>query len=162
MTQSTEVAELPRELIAQFAEMVTIVPDFEPGGGADIIKQLLAATNLAELDAPWKGGRNAPIGPMLYVTGISKSPSDFPGGLPFYLVAECVYPESGEIKEYSIGGTMVVAQLVRALVLDEFPLAGVIVEKELKNRPGQSAQHFAVSVEDTDRVRKAMAKAETK
>lgn len=153
MTQSTEVAEVSPALLAQFAGMVTIVPDFEAGGGEGIIEQILNAKTLGDIDAPWKGGRKIPVGPMLYITDIAKSPSDYAGGLPFFLVVTTVLPSSGEVKEYTAGGTMVVAQLVKTYSLGEFPIAGAIVETPLKNRPGQLAQHFAVDREETDRVR---------
>lgn len=162
MTQSTEVAELPQALIAQFAEMVGIVPDFETGGGEGIIEQILAGTTLGDIDAPWTGGRKIPVGPMLYITDIAKTPSDYPGGLPFYLVVTTTLPSSGAMKEYSAGGTMVVAQLVKAFTLDELPIAGMIVETELRNRPGQKAQHFSVDREETDRLRAHVRKAAAK
>lgn len=153
MAESTDVVELPPHLIKQFAEMVTVLPDFVPGGGAEIIAQLLSATTLGDLDAPWSGGRKMPVGPLLFITALQKAPSDFPGGLPFYLVVETILPTSGEIKEYTAGGTMVVAQLVRAHALDELPLAGSIIEVSLKDRPGQFAQHFRIDRDETDRVR---------
>lgn len=156
MTQATDVAVLPPALIKQFAEMVTIIPDFVPGGGADIIAQLLNATTLGDLDAPWSGGRKMPVGPLMFITGLQKAPSDFDGGLPFYLVVETMSPSSGDVKEFTAGGTMVVAQLVRAHVLDELPLAGVVVEVPLKDRPGQSAQHFKIDREETDKLRAAV------
>jgi hypothetical protein len=158
MTQTTEVAEISPALIAQFAEMVGIVPDFEAGGGEGIIEQILSSRTLGDIDAPWSGGRKIPVGPMLLITDIAKTPSDYPGGLPFYLVVTTILPSSGETKEFTAGGTMVVAQLVKAYSLDEFPIAGEVVETPLKNRPGQSAQHFKVSREDTDRLRAHMAK----
>lgn len=162
MTQSQEVMTLPPALLKQFADMVTIIPDFEPGGGESIIAQILGAKTLADIDAPWTGGRKAPVGPILFIVGVSKAPSDFDGGLPFYLIIETFLPMSGEIKEYSVGGTMVVAQLVKTFVQGDFPVAGTIVEKALRDRPGQSAQHFAVDHDETARLRKAYNKPEAK
>lgn len=156
MSESTEVVELPEALIRQFAQMVTVIPDYEPGGGEKIYEQILSAKTLGDIDAPWSGGRNIPVGPMLYVTELAKAPSDYSGGLPFYLVVTTIMPSSGELKEYSVGATAVVAQLVKAHSLDELPIAGTIIETDIKRRPGQKAQHFKVDRDETDRVRASL------
>lgn len=156
MTQSTEIAPIAPALVAQFREMVTVVPDFEPGGGDNLIAQILAATTLEGIDAPWNGGRKIPVGRTLFFTKITKAPSDFAGGLPFFLVVETLQPSTGEITEYTAGGTMVVAQLVKAYCLDEFPFGGSIIEVELKDGSGFKAQHLAVDKESTSYVREAL------
>lgn len=158
MTESTDVAELPPALVAQFVNMVTLIPDAEPGDGADLVAQILGATTLHEVDAPWNGGRKAPIGPLLSVVAVTKSPSDYPGGLPFYLVLDHQTSPEATVKQFTVGGTMVVAQMVKFHELDEFPVVGTIVETPLKNRPGQSAQHWATDHEETARVRAAFKK----
>lgn len=157
MAESTEVMILPDAVIKQFAAMVTVIEDYEPGDGSQIIEQILSAKGLGDLDAPWKGGRKAPIGRPLWITGIKKAPSDFVGGLPFFLVLTCVAPNSGEVTEYTAGGTSIVAQLVRAHTLGEFPIAGTIIEVESKRNPGSKPQHFEVSAEDTAYLRETLA-----
>lgn len=162
MTESSEVMELPESTLKAFASMVTIVPDFEPGGGEKIIEQILAAKTIADIDAPWSGGRKMPTGRLLYITDIAKAPSDYPGGLPFYLVVSTVLPSTGQVTEYAAGSTMVVAQLVKAFSLKEFPIAGEVTETPIKTRPGQTAQHFTVDRAETDRVRAELTPTSTK
>lgn len=153
MTSNTEVTELPEAVLKQFAGMVGIIPDFEAGGGEQILAAILSGKTLGDIDAPWTGGRAIPVGPMLFITEVAKAASDYEGGLPFYLVVTTVLPSTGETREYSAGGTMVVAQLVKAHSLGELPIAGTVVEVPIKSRPGQTAQHFAVDRDETDRLR---------
>lgn len=162
MTESTDVAELPAKLVQQFINMVTLIPDAEEGDAAGLLSAVLGGTTMSDLDAPWNGGRGAPIGPLLCITGIAKAPSDYPGGLPFYLIIDHQTASMPEPKQYATGATMVVAQLVKAHELDEFPLVGAIVETALKKNPSQKAQHFQIDREETDRARAALKKARGK
>lgn len=154
MSESTEVVEIAPAVLARFAEMIYLVP--EGGGGIEsLLTQVFDSKSLADLDEPWssEGLPELPIGRMLFFTAIEKRPSDYPGGLGFYLIVDCVTPTTGKVTKYSTGAVMVVAQLVKAYVSGEFPFAGTVIEVALKNRPGMSAQHIEVDADDTEYVR---------
>lgn len=157
MAQSQEITELPAALIAQFAGMVSSVPDYETSGAEGLISTILNAQTLDDVDAPWTTGRALPVGRSLTITGISKVKSDYSGGLGFYLVIEQTYPSTGETEEYTTGAVAVVAQLVKYHQLGELPVVGTIVEVESRNIDGGKSQHFQLDKADTIRARKIFA-----
>lgn len=158
MTETKEVAELSPALIQQFAAMVTVVPDTEGGNGEGIIAAILESTSLDDLDAPWTTKREIPTDRILHMIGITKTPSDYGGGLPFYVVVDTVMPSTGEIKQYTCGAAPVVAQLVKAHVNGLFPFSGQIVEVESKANQGWKSKHIIVSKDDTKVLREMLAK----
>lgn len=149
MTESTEVAEFSPALIAQFAEMVTVVPDAAAGDGEGIIAAILGGTTLDDLDAPWTTKREIPTNRILFFAGVAKAPSEYDGGLPFYLLVDTFLPGSGEVKQFTCGAAPVVAQLVQAYVNNLFPFAGQVIEVESKRFTGRTSKHIEVSKEDT-------------
>jgi hypothetical protein len=157
MTQSSDMVPLSPKLMQEFAQMVTTVPVYEGGSAEGLLQRILSATSVNQLDSAWSEERAIPIGRPVFITGIQAAPSDYPGGLGFYLIASTVQPSTGEVGEYTIGAQMVVAQLVKAHVLGEFPLAGQIIETALKKDPSMKAQHFEVDHENTKYVREALA-----
>lgn len=148
MTEVAEVSEFSPALIAQFAEMVTVIPDVESSGAEGIIAAILNSTSLDDLDAPWTTKREIPVNRILFFSGIAKAPSEHAAGLPFYLVIDTFLPGSGEIKQYTCGAAPVVAQLVRAHCNNLFPFAGQIIEVESRRVPGQKSKHIELSKED--------------
>lgn len=152
MTNSTEVATISPKVLAQFADMIRMVPT--GGGGLDsMLAQIFAANGLQGLDAPWQGDGlpELPVGPLLVFNAIESRESDYKGGLGAYLVIDCISPSTGEVKKYSTGAVMVVGQLVKAFVAGEFPFAGFVEEAE--TRAGFTSLHLKVSHEDTERIR---------
>lgn len=156
MTEAQEVVEIAPALIQQFAAMVSAIPDFEAGGGDGIIEAILSAKTIEDVDSPWTTKREAPVGRPLFIVGLSKAPSEFEGGLPFYVVIETVSPSSGEVKEYTIGAVPCVAQLVKWWTLDAFPLACTVEEVKSKKNEGRTSKHLIYSAEDTAYLRESM------
>lgn len=152
MSESTEVTPLSPKMLAQFADMIRLVPGGS-GGIESMLAQIFAANDLQGLDAPWQGDGlpELPVGPLLVFNAIEPRESDYKGGLGAYLVIDCISPSTGEVKKYSNGAVMVVGQLVKAFVAGEFPFAGFV--EEVETRAGFKSQHIKVSHEDTARVR---------
>lgn len=152
MTSSTDVATVSPKVLAQFAEMIRMVPTGS-GGIDSMLAQIFNANGLQGLDAPWAGDGlpELPVGNLLFFNAIESRESDYKGGLGAYLVVDCITPTSGEIKKYSTGAVMVVGQLVKAYVSGEFPFAAFVEEAETK--AGFTSLHLKVSHEDTVRVR---------
>lgn len=142
MTETSTDIELSPALLKQFADMVTVIPDFEPGGGEQIYAAILTAGTIEDLESPWQGGRQLPTNRPVIVEGIAKAPSDFGAGLPFYLVLDCIELHSSERKEYVTGSTSIVAQLVRAYTLGAFPIRCMAVEADKVSRNGYRPQHL--------------------
>lgn len=159
MTESTDTqVELSPQLLKQFVDMVGVIPDYESGGGEGILEAILTAKKFEEVDAPWKGGRELPVGRNVVVIACYKAPSDYPGGLPFFLVLDCIDVNTGEIKQYQIGATSVVAQMVRYHALSAFPIGGSAVEAKKRSKNGYLPVHWEYDKEFTDYAREQLSK----
>ena len=139
------VTVLSPQVIEAYEAMIADVPD-AGGEGMDAILQALAtATDIRDLDAPWRSGNlesflNTPI----VVTGIRKLPSDYDGGLPYFLVVDAGVRASGELVTITTGAVSVVAQLVKAHGLDAFPLTVVPRRADRPSRSGFYPLHLEV------------------
>lgn len=142
MTETSTDVELSPALLAKFADMVTIVPDYETGGGEAILAAILSSKSLTELEAPWTGGRDLPLNRPYVYQAIAKAPSDFGAGLPFYLVCTVIDPTNGETKEFTTGSISIVGQLVAAHSMGQFPIRAVAVESDKPSRNGYRPQHL--------------------
>lgn len=152
MTQSKEVVPLSPKVLAEFSDMIRMVPGGS-GGIDSMLEQIFTSEGLEGLDKPWAGDGlpELPIGPLLVFAAVEWRESDFAGGLGAYLVVDVADPSTGKTTKYSNGAVMVVGQLVKAYVSGEFPFAGFIEEVDTRN--GYKSQHIKVSHEDTARVR---------
>lgn len=136
----------PRALsiVAAYEAMLAQVPDAVDDGGLNILETIANAATLADLNAPWQSANIAAYnGERLLVRSLRKRPSDFAGGLPFYLIIDAVVESTGEIVTVMTGSDDVVAQLVRAYVLGKLP-ARVIPRVAVKpTAAGYYPQHLS-------------------
>lgn len=134
-----------QEIVEAYDSMLATVPDAEGAGYDRILEAIARAGSLAELDAPWRSsGLEELAGIPLVIRGISKIPSDFPGGLPWFLVVDAVSEPTGEPVTVTTGAINVVAQLVKAWSLGAFPLR---VRPTVADRPTKSGyfpQHLEI------------------
>lgn len=144
--QAGQELELSPAALQQFADMVYLIPDADfSGGGERILQQIMDATDVAGLEAPWAARqRKFPLGVPVRVVAVAKAPSDFAGGLPFYLECDCVDIASGEQVVYATGSTSCTAQLTRASFLDELPIVVKLVRAEKASSGGFFPEHFEV------------------
>jgi hypothetical protein len=131
------------ELQAAVDLMMDGIP--EAGGDAfeSIIGALLTVTDARDLDAPW---RSAGLGELantrIVVRGIRKSPSDFPGGLPFFLLVDGAIADTGEVFTVTTGAASVVVQLAKAHQLGALPLTCIPRIADRPSRNGYYPMHL--------------------
>lgn len=136
------LAVIDAATLATWESMFAAVPDTTGDGVENILASLAGATSPAELDNPWRSsGLEALHDVPILVTGIRKLPSDYPGGLPYFLVVDGAIRATGEKITITTGAVSVVAQLVRAWAFEQaepgsvFPLA---VIPRIAKRPSAS------------------------
>lgn len=127
MSQPGTQMELSQELIDLMKPMITAVPDFEAGTGDDILKRLLQAKTIEELESVFKG-RDLPLDRPWIITSIAKAKSDFAEGLGFYLVMNCIDPTNGEQVVYNTGSGNIIGQLLALHAQGNLPVRAVPVK----------------------------------
>lgn len=119
----SELTVLSPAVVATYEAMIATVPEAGAGGFESILEQLANATDVYQLDAPWRSAGLADYrNRRLVVTGIRRMVSDFAGGLPWFLILDAADRETGEKLAITTGAVSVVAQLVKAWDLGKFPL----------------------------------------
>lgn len=132
-------------VVEAYESMITSVPEAGADGFDSILAALAMATDVADLDAPWRStGLTAVANVPIRVTGIRKMPSDFPGGLPWFLIIDGAIIDTGETVAITTGAVSVVAQLVKAWALDAFPLDVVPRIAARPSRSGYFPQHLEI------------------
>lgn len=139
----TEVAVISRELVAQFAQMASVIPDSEGDGSDRILEQMLAAATWEQLDDPWDADKAQAIaGKRLKILALKRRPSDFRAGLGFFLVVESVDVDNGEMITWITGATSVVGQLVIAWCRGWMPCVVRLVIAERATADGYHPHHL--------------------
>jgi len=134
------------DLVDTYTTMMLAVPEAGGEGMDNILDQLARATTVAQLDQPWRSGglgdyRDRPI----IITGMRRMPSDYTGGLGWFLVLDIVDPSTGETAVVTTGSMSVVAQLVKAWVMDAFPLAVIPRLSRKPTKDGFYPQHLDIA-----------------
>lgn len=131
------------ELLAAVEMMLDAVP--EAGGDAfeSIIGNLVSATDVRDLDAPWRtAGMREIVNQRIRIDGIRKSPSDFKGGIPWFLLVDGAFVETGEIFTVTTGAASIVVQLAKAAQLGGFPLVCIPRESSKPSANGYYPMHL--------------------
>jgi hypothetical protein len=132
------------EIVAAYESMLANVPDAGDSGFERILEAIAAAGDVSQLDAPWRSeGLLELAGIPLTVRGITKIPSDYPGGLPWFLVVDAVNEVTGKPLTVTTGAIGPVAQLVKGWALGAFPLK---VTPRVAERPSKSG-YFPMHLE---------------
>lgn len=136
---------LGRDVVAAYEAMIADVPEAGGDGFASILTAIAAADHPDDLDAPWRsGGLEEFINQPLIIQGIRKMPSDYQGGLPWFLIADCVVISTGELVSITTGAVAVVAQLAKAHSLGAFPWRVIPRQSERPSKSGYYPQHLEV------------------
>lgn len=144
----TESAPVPlaRGVVETYESMIATVPEAGGDGFDSILAAIALATDARDLDAPWRSeGLTAFANVPLVLTGIRRMPSDYPGGLPWFLIVDGAIEETGETIAITTGAVSVVAQLVKAWALDAFPLRVVPRVATRPSRNGYFPQHLEMA-----------------
>lgn len=139
-----EAVALHSSTVQVYESMIEAVPDAGADGIEGILDALARATDVRDLDAPWRSaGLDAYLNVELTVTGIRKLPSDYAGGLSWFLIIDGATAD-GEVVSITTGATMVVAQLVRAFALGGLPVRVIPRQSERPSRNGYYPQHLEI------------------
>lgn len=134
-----------RELVDAYSAMIADVPESGGDGMEGILLALSQATDVADLDAPWRtAGLDDYLNQRLRVIAIRKVPSEYDGGLPWFLVMDAAVVGSGELVTITTGAVSVVAQLVKAWALGAFPLTVIPRQADRPSRAGFYPQHLEI------------------
>jgi hypothetical protein len=134
------------EVVAAYESMIATVPEAGGDGFDGILAQIAGAADVAALDAPWRsGGLEEWANEPLAILGIRKMPSDYPGGLPWFLVVDAATVKDGERVTFTTGAVGVVAQLVKAWQLGAFPLVVIPRQSARPTASGYYPQHLEIS-----------------
>lgn len=132
-------------VVAAYESMLATVPDAGGAGFERILEAIAQAQDVRELDAAWRSEGLAELaGIPLSIRGITKMPSEFEGGLPWFLVIEAVNEVTGEPVTVTTGAVSVVAQLVKAWSMGAFPLRARPVVAERPSSRGYYPVHLEI------------------
>lgn len=138
----SDVAISP-DTIAMFAQMAMAVPDAEGSGSENIVLAILGAKSWDDLDDPWKSNKtDTLIGHTLCIKEIMRRPSSFADGLGIFLVVRGKDMDQDEDITFTTGSVSVVAQLVKAFLLNAFPLYCVLRQSERPTERGYYPHHL--------------------
>lgn len=141
----TEVAITDKKLLAQFAEMVTLIPA-ESGGGAErILAQILNAGQWDELDAPWETSKAEHlIGKKWWLDSAERRPSDFREGLGMFLVLRGRHQGSGHEVIMTTSSISVIGQVTRAYSIGALPMLVEVIVAERATQAGYRPHHLKI------------------
>jgi len=138
-------APLPEEVAERVREAVRGIPGDDGSGAERIITQLLDATSIDDLNAPWDGTSSRNLaGKRLTIRGITQRPSQFEDGAGIFLVADAVDAKTGEPAVFTTSAVSVVIQLARAWQLGLFPLIADVVVAERPTERGFYPIHLRI------------------
>jgi hypothetical protein len=125
--------------------LLASVPEADDDAYVGIIRQLMSAESVADLDAPWTTrSLEAFVDSPLRVLNIHKMPSDFDEGLGTYLVVDAVVPGLGEKFTVTTGSVNVVVQLVKAHTLGALPLLCIPRRSKRPTANGYYPMHLEI------------------
>lgn len=142
---------LPAKVVEAYSAMIADVPEAGGDGMAPILLALAQADHPDDLDAPWRStGMEDLVNVPLLIQGIRKMPSDYPGGLPWFLVVDAAIIATGELVTFTTGAVSVVAQLAKAHALGAFPWRVIPRQSDRPSKAGYYPQHLEVIPQATN------------
>ena len=129
--------------LVQYQAMIDTVPDAGGDGVESILEQLAAATDVTQLDEPWRvGGLGQLADRPLVVQSIAKMPAEFDGPIPYFLIVRGATADTGETFTATTGALSVVAQLVKAHAAGWLPWKCVLRIADKPSKAGYFPQHL--------------------
>jgi hypothetical protein len=123
--------------------MLDAIPEADEDAYVSIIRQIVNATTVEQLDQPWvAGGLTDYVDQWLEVRALRRMPSDFADGLGFYLIMDCKVEDTGEIVATSTGSVAVITQLIKANQLRVLPCVVRPVMAAKASRNGYKPMHL--------------------
>lgn len=137
--------DLSPAVVAQFVEMVRLIPHDDTAVMDRIAAQILASDSWEDLDAAWQTDN---IKHLLNVEqrieSLGVQPSTYAGGLPFFLVVHAFRLDNGDEITWTTSSVAMCLQLAKAYHAGWLPIKAKIVQAERASRNGYYPQHLAV------------------
>jgi len=142
---AAETAAYSPEIIERVQDAVRDIPGADGSGGEAIILQLLNATTIDDLNAPWEAtsGRSL-AGKRLAIRGVTQRESSFNDGTGIFLVVDATDAQTGELATFTTSAISVVLQLARAHQLGMFPVIAEVVVAERPTERGFYPYHLRI------------------
>ena len=125
------------ELLTRFEALAVRIPESDDSQAyEDIVSQILGATGVDGLNAPWDTSKAATLnGHRLRIESMTRRASDFQEGLGIYLVIKGTDLGTGERFTLTIGSVAVLAQLAQIHALGGLPaiVELIVADKLTKN-----------------------------
>lgn len=122
------------DVVLAYEALIADVPVAGGAGLESMLLQIAAAQDARELDAPWRSsGLEEWANQPLVIRALRRMPSEFEGGLPFFLLVDAAVRATGETVTVTTGAVSVVAQLAKAWSLGAIP--GLVVVPRIASRP---------------------------
>ena len=133
------------DIVAAYASMLAEVPDAGGDGFESILEAIALASDAADLDAPWRStGLESLVNTPIRIERIRKMPSDYPDGLPWFLVVDAAVVSTGELVTFTTGAVSVVAQLAKAHALGALPMVVTPRQSDRPSKSGYFPQHLQI------------------
>ena len=142
-------AWLTPEVSERFASMLMLFP-VEDGSQAveRIVAQLLEATDLDGLNAPWRSENTGAMADRtVVITGAKILPSQYQEGLGAFLYVEAIDGKTGEDASWTTSSTSIMAQLANAASRDALPIRAKVVKADRPSSRGYYPFHLEVASE---------------
>jgi len=140
-----DAGELSPQVVAQFVEMVRLIPTDEGNAMDRIAEQILNSASWEDLDAAWSTDQTDKlVGVEQKIDTLSVQPSTYAGGLPFFLVVHATDLRSGDPVVWSTSSVSMCVQLAKAFHAGWLPLKAKIVQAERASRNGYYPQHLQI------------------
>jgi len=145
--QSAEVATITnKQLLAQFAEMATMIPAELEDGTEAILARILSAETWDDLDAPWETSSVEDIlGKTLRIEKVTRRPSTFKGGLGMFLVVTLKDHKTGDTYIKTTGSVAIVGQIAAAYAKGWMPVEVEWMQAERPTENGYYPQHLRIT-----------------
>ena len=142
---AAEPAPYSPEIIARVQDAVRDIPGADGSGGEAIILQLLNATTIDDLNAPWEATNGRSLaGKRLAIRGVTQRESSFNDGTGIFLVVDATDTQTGELATFTTSAISVVLQLARIHQLGMFPVIAEVVVAERPTGRGFYPYHLRI------------------
>lgn len=134
------------DLLSRFEALAVRIPESDDSQAyEDIVSQILGATGVDGLNAPWDTNKAATLnGHRLRIESMTRRPSDYTEGLGVYLVVKGTDMGTGERFTLTIGSVAVLAQLAQIHALNGLPAIVELIVADKLTKNGYRPIHLKV------------------
>lgn len=123
--------------LAQYPEMVTMIPEAEVSDGSEMVADVLMATSWEQLNDEAKLPSFEDLAPASFrVNAVTRAVSDIEGGLGFYLLVDCQRQDGTTFKAQT-SSAIPMAKLTKLFLLGALPAVVTVSKAQKATRGGK-------------------------